>query len=112
MTPAVLHVLLFCTAPHVDLDRLTPEAAAGLAGRPVWVSVLVAAPPYTWNNTTVVGGAGQPDQVERVVVKGKRLDVGMGKRVVVRAAVRVAEHRAAVVNGVFVPGWVEVRAEE
>lgn len=42
---------------------------------------------------------------------GRRLEVRGGERLVVRGKLRVIEHRGDVVNGVNVPGWVEVRVE-
>ena len=112
MTPAVLHVLLFAACPVVDLDRLTPAAARELTGRPCWVTFLPVGPADTVRGVTVVGAAEQPDGVSRTaVLKGERFDVKEGRRLTVRATVRVIDHPPAFVNGVFVPGWTEVRAE-
>ncbi len=46
------------------------------------------------------------------MLKGKRLELQEGERVKVLGVLRVIDHKAAVVNGVFVPAWTEIRIEE
>ncbi len=44
--------------------------------------------------------------------RGNRLELREGEWVKVLGGLRVTDHKAAVVNGVFVLAWVEVRVEE
>ncbi|HVK12052.1 MAG TPA: hypothetical protein VM597_24985 [Gemmataceae bacterium] len=45
------------------------------------------------------------------MVRGRRLDVGEGRRVGAAGVLRVLDHAPCFVGTVFVPGWVEVRVE-
>ena len=53
------------------------------------------------------------DGAERTaVLREKRLDIDEGQRVEVVGRVWVIDHGPAVMGGVFVPPWVELRVEE
>lgn len=74
---------------------------------------LNVAPTYTLAGRTVIGPANRDDGAERTaVLRGRRLDVKEGERVEVVGRLRVIDHKPAVVGGVFVPAWVEVRVAE
>ena len=45
-------------------------------------------------------------------VEGERLDINAGDRLRVLGTLRIIEHPAAVVNGMIVPAWSEVRITE
>jgi len=102
----------------IDLDGISIERASALHGRVVVASFVVAKPSYTWpdrkgGTITVIGAADKDDGAERgAVLKGKRLDVEEGKRVVLVGVLRVIRHVAAVVGGVVVPAWTEIRVEQ
>jgi len=104
-------------AAPVPFDAITPERAAELDGQPVVVTFTVGTPPYTWERAgkvVTVCGPLDVDEAERVVVlKGDRLkDVDRGKRMRASGVLRVIRHPAAVVAGIEVAEWVEVRVEE
>ena len=62
---------------------------------------------------TVVVPADREDYAVRTAVfRGRRLDVGEGKRIEIVGDLRVIDHAPCVVGTVFVPGWVELRVEE
>ncbi|MDB5314067.1 MAG: hypothetical protein JWO38_8269 [Gemmataceae bacterium] len=106
---AVLQVL---TTP-APLDFLSLDQANRLNGRRVTVTLLVDTPVYCDGERTIVGGADRPDEVTRgVILRGERYDVDEGDKITVSGTLRVISHRAAVVNGVAVAGWTEIRVEE
>lgn len=116
MIIAVLLALTLCPAP-LSLDGISVERARSLHGRLVVTTFLTAKPGYTWRDgrsgvTTVVGAADRDDEAERgVVLRGNRLDIGIGKRVTVVGVLRVIDHGPYAVGGVIVPPWVEMRVE-
>jgi hypothetical protein len=82
------------------------------------VAFTVGTPAYTWpvNDTlrTIVGPPDRGDNAEwSVAFKGDRVaDLDDGTEVRVKGVLRVIHHDAAVVNGVPVPAWVEIRVTE
>lgn len=98
--------------PRVQLPWLSVEKARALHGKRCRVSFGADAPPYTVGEFTVCGPADRGDGIERVVMlRGADRDVE-GKWLSVVGTLRVIDHPAAVVNGVAVPGWTEIRLEE
>jgi hypothetical protein len=112
MFAAAALTLSFALNP-IDLGTITADRARLLDGRRVTASLLVTKPPYTWSGDTVVGAADQDDAAERVaVLAGERLDVDVGERIEVRGVLLVIDHPPAVVSGVLIEGWAEIRVEE
>jgi len=105
---------LFAILPQpIDLDRIDLDHARRLGGRVVAATFLNTAPLYTLVGRTVVGTADREDgAVRTAVLRGKRLDVEVGRRVGVVGVLRVIDHAPYFVGMVFVPGWVELRVEE
>jgi len=100
----------------IDLDTITFAEAKKLDGRQVLARFTVDLPTFTWfedERAITVAGPDRGDEIEWVVLlKGERLDVDIGDKLKVKGVIRVIEHPAAVVNGVKVPAWVEVRVSE
>ena len=94
------------------------HALTRLNGQVVTVAFTVGTPAYTWpvNDTlrTIVGPPDRGDTAEwSVVLRGDRTaDLDDGDAVRVKGVLCVIHHDAAVVNGVPVPAWVEVRMTE
>jgi hypothetical protein len=66
----------------------------------------------TVGDRTVCGPADRGDGIERVVVlKGAGRDVE-DRWITVTGKLKVIDNPAAVVNGVAVPAWTEIRVEE
>src|SRR5262249_7381984 len=97
----------------VHLAALTPPAAEKLHGRLVSVWVQVGKVPVTTDDGRTLIGPADTDDVERVVIlKGERLDVNPGDRLVVAGKLRVIRHAAHRVHVVVVDGGEEIRFEE
>ena len=87
--------------------------ARHLSGRVAAATFLNTALPYTLAGRTVVGPADREDRAVRTaVLRGRRLDIELGRRVGVVGVLRVIDHAPCFVGTVFVPGWGEVRVEE
>ncbi|MDB5307544.1 MAG: hypothetical protein JWO38_1746 [Gemmataceae bacterium] len=98
---------------RLSLHFLTLDQANRLNGRRVTVTLLVRTPVYCDGERTIVGGADRPDEVDRnVILRGERYDVDEGEWITVTGTLRLVSQGATVVNGVFVPGWTEIRVEE
>ena len=111
MFALVLSTIVF--PQQVSLDGITVERARTLHGKLVVASFLVAKPNYTLRSQTMIGAADHEDGVERgAVLKGNRLDIEMGLQTHVIGRLRVIDHPPALVNGRFVPAWVEIRVEQ
>jgi hypothetical protein len=79
----------------------------------VIASFIVAKPAYTLRWFTMIGAADRDDGAEcGAALVGKRLDVEEGKRLTALGKLRVIDHKADTVNGVIVPGLVEIRVAE
>ena len=104
-------------AAPVPFDTLTVEDARRMHGQEVVVTFKVGAPAYTWGEgaklVTVVG-PGEVDEHERAVtLRGDRLrQMDMGRKVTASGRMQVIDHPAAVVAGIDVPAWTELRVEE
>lgn len=108
----MLALLLSLFADPVRLDDISLDLARAMDGRVVVSTFLCEKPSYTFSGATIIGAADRGDGIERTaVVDGDRLDLDMGMRVTIFGVLRVIDHEAAFVNGVFVPGWVEIRVE-
>jgi hypothetical protein len=60
----------------------------------------------------MVGGEEKDDGIERAVrLRGEFHDTDPGDAVTAEGVLRVIEHDEATVNGVKIPGWVEIRVE-
>lgn len=106
-------ILAALFADPVDLDGITVDAAQRLDGKLVAASFIPSKPSYTLLGMTVLGAADRGDGIERTaVLAGNRLDLKEGERTVVVGTLLVFRHEATTVNGVFVPGWVEIRVEQ
>lgn len=102
--------LLACCPTPIDLGGVTLPHARAIAGRLVVASFVVATPPDTPLGRTVLGAAERDDGVSRTAVLRGRLDADVGQRVTAVGVLRVVDHppwRGS--NGVFVPGWAEIR---
>jgi hypothetical protein len=98
--------------PRVQLPWLSLDKARQLHGQRVRASFGAETPPYTVGDRTVCGPADRGDGVERVVIlKGAGRDVE-ARWISVVGVLKVIDHPAAVVNGVKVPAWIEVRMTE
>lgn len=97
-------------ARPLDLYAMTAEQARHLAGRRVEVFLEVGCPVGVGDGLTVAACHERPDGISRHAhLAGERHDIGVGDVLTVSGVLRVIRHRDATVNGVFVPGWVEVR---
>ena len=112
-------ILFFCAQPvappAVAFDRLTLSDAAALNGAEVAITFTVGRPVYTWPRPlrTVCGPDEIDDQERTAVLRGQRMtELREGMRVRAVGVVRVIHHEAAVVNGVVVPKWDEIRFDE
>lgn len=104
--------------PALQFDTLTLADAKRLNGTETVIQFRVGLPPYTWLIGdvlhTVTGPTEAEDEQERtVVLRGNRLaDLKEGRRIRVVGTLRVLHHKEALVNGVKVPAWDEIRFEE
>jgi hypothetical protein len=106
-------VIVAATPRPIDVDAVSVERARTFKGRLVVASFIVGKPAYSLRGFTMVGAADRDDGAERgAVLVGKRLDVEEGKRLTVVGKLLVIDHAADRVNGIHVPGWVEIRVEE
>jgi hypothetical protein len=116
----LLHVLALAafsaaaeTARPLPLDGIDLSHARRLDGRPVVVFFVVAKPNDYDRGRTIVGAADHPDGSERfAVLRGLRVDVEEGKRVVVAGTLRVTDWPPDFVDGRLVGRWTEVRIVE
>jgi hypothetical protein len=116
----VLTILALCLAADpgdlarpIDLYELTVEDARKLQGCQVEVFLELGCPADVGNGFTVAGACEKNDGVERAVyLSGERHDLAAGDKLTASGTLRVVEHGDAVVNGVFVPGWTEIRVEQ
>lgn len=104
-------------AAPIPFDAITLERAAELDGRPVTVTFTSARPAYTWGEGKGVRtwcGPAEGDDVERTVsLRGNRLaQADEGAKLRVSGRLRVIRHPTAVVGGLEVPAWTEIRVEE
>jgi hypothetical protein len=112
MLPFLLATFAILPQP-IDLDGISLERARAMNGKLVRASFLNVAPAYTMLGRTVIGPANREDGAERTaVLRGNRLDVDEGERVNIVGTLKVIDHKPAVVNGVAVTAWVEVRVAE
>jgi hypothetical protein len=97
----------------LDLYELTVADAQKLHGQRVEVFVEVGSPVDVGDGFTVAAAYERPDRVERhVYLTGERHGIAVGDVLIVSGTLRVIRHADATVNGVFVPGWTEIRVEE
>ncbi|HJZ59909.1 MAG TPA: hypothetical protein VKE74_33515 [Gemmataceae bacterium] len=115
---AVLLATLLSTQPapyRIDLVTITVDNARTLSGTRVRVSFVTGKPSYALNGVTVTGPADQEnvgEDVSRgVVLRGEQI-IDPGGRVEVVGLLRVIDQAPRIVNGVPVPGWVDVRVEQ
>jgi hypothetical protein len=115
---AVLLAAMLSTQPApvgIDLARITVDDARTLNGKRVSATFTTGKPSYSLNGATVTGPADQENDagaVERTaVLRGEQI-IDPGERMVVAGRLPVIDHGPAIVNGVPVAGWVEVRVEE
>ncbi|HJZ56311.1 MAG TPA: hypothetical protein VKE74_15200 [Gemmataceae bacterium] len=115
---AVLLAALLAAQPEpyrIDLVTITLDDARTLNGKRVRVSFTTGKPSYALNGVTVTGPTDQENDGEDVsrgvILRGEQI-IDLGARVEVVGQLRVIDHPARIVNGVPVPGWVEVRVEE
>jgi hypothetical protein len=116
----VLTVLALCLASDpcdlarpIDLYAMTLEEARTLHGYRVEVFLEAGCPVDVGDGYTMVGGYEKDDGVSRAVrLRGERHDIDPGDVVTADGVLRVIEHDAATVNGVLVPGWIEIRVEQ
>lgn len=107
-----LLLLVFQAAPPIHLVTITAEQARRLDGKRVRVVVVVGKPAYSWRGSTILGVADRPDGIERsAYLQGERLDVEEGDEITIVGTLRLIQHPAHRVNGVFVQEWEEVRIE-
>jgi hypothetical protein len=100
-------------ARPVPLDLISLDRARHLHGRTVVATFIVVKPLDYSHGRTILGAADHPDGTERLaVLRGMRVDVGEGRRVVVAGKLRVTDWPASFIDGRLVPGWVDVRVEE
>ncbi len=122
MTPALALLLALGvpaqpgdTAAPVKFDTISPTDAERLDGAAVTIRFTVATPAYTLGEgaklCTIVGPADRGDGAEwSVFLKGDRLhDAYDGVKLTVTGRLRVIKHASAVVDGVRVDAWTEVR---
>jgi hypothetical protein len=95
------------TGPALDLDTLTLAQAAVLDGQLVRASVTVVNPPDAVGWWTVAGD--DRGAVVRSAVMPRDLHISRGDSVTVVGVLETIRHPAAVVNGVNVQAWEEVR---
>ena len=110
--PTIAPMLAFIFAvllQPIDLDGIGLERARHLHGRLVVTSFILAKPGYTWARRTVLGAADRDDGAEQTTQVRERLDIDQGERVNVLGVLKVRDHKPAVVGGVFVPGWTQLR---
>ncbi|MBA4190813.1 MAG: hypothetical protein C0467_22735 [Planctomycetaceae bacterium] len=108
----IAFALLMLPTP-LNLDTLSLERATLNHGKFVVASLMAAKPVYTLRGFTMVGVADHDEFIERgAVLKGDRLAIEQGKRIIVVGTLRVIRHRACVVEGVAVPEWYEIRVAE
>lgn len=95
------------TGPAVDLDTLTVQQADALHGQVVRATVTVVNPPDAVGWWSVLGD--DIGAFTRTVVVPRTLAIDRGDVVRVVGVLETIRHPAAVVNGVQVPAWDEVR---
>jgi hypothetical protein len=62
---------------------------------------------------TVAGAYEKHDGVSRtVILRGEHHDIDPGDKLTIACPLRAIRHKEAVVNGVTVPGWTEIRVEQ
>jgi hypothetical protein len=116
----VLTILALCLAADtgelarpLDLYELTVEQAWRLAGQRVEVFVEVGSPVDIGDGFTDAAAYERPDGVERhVYLNGERRSIAVGDILTASGTLVVIRHAEAVVNGVRVAGWIEIRVEE
>lgn len=112
MLPLALAVASFASDPSgigetIDLARIDPSIATSLRGRLVKSNFEITCPPDQHGGITVIGTG--VDAVERGAHVPKDLLLDKGDTVVVWGVLDVIHHKAAVVNGQFVPPSTELR---
>jgi hypothetical protein len=96
----------------LDLYELSLEQARNLHGQRVEVFVEVGCPVDVGDGLTDVATYERSDGVERhVYLTGEYRDIEAGDTLTVTGTL-VIHHDEAVVNGVRVPGWTEIRVEQ
>lgn len=98
----------------LPLDTLPLADARKLDGRRVVAMFTAATVPVTLPTGDTSVGLGEADDgTERgVILRGHRLDMDPGDRLIVGGTLHVIDHPADFVNGIMVPAWVEVRVEQ
>jgi hypothetical protein len=87
----------------IDLGGIDLHRARHLSGRLVATESVVGKPPMTYGRVTDVGAADRDDGAERgALLRGRRFDVAVGRRVRVVGVLRVIDHEPAVVGGALV----------
>src|SRR5262245_61936433 len=100
-------------ARPLDLYELSVEDALKLHGSRVEVFLELGCPVDVGDGYTDAAAYDRDDGVERhVYLVGEHHDLGAGDVLTVSGTLRVVRHRDATVNGVFVPGWTEIRVEQ
>jgi hypothetical protein len=100
-------------ARPLDLYEMTVEEARKLHGCRVEVFLELGSPVDVGDGYTDAACYEKPDGVDRhVYLTGERHDLAVGDKLIAAGVLRVVEHRDAVVNRVFVPGWTEIRVEQ
>src|SRR5262249_16672220 len=100
---------------RIDLVTITVDDARALQGKRVRVNFVTGCPSYSINGLTAIGPGDQEHEggeVSRgVVLKGDRVTDPGGRGTGV-GQLLVIDHALRIVNGIPVPGWVEVRVEQ
>jgi hypothetical protein len=84
-----------------------------VAGHRVEAFLVVGCPAEVGDGFTVVAAHERPDGVERhVYLVGEHHGIRAGDKLTAEGILRVVGHEDAEVNGVFVPGWTEIRIDK
>jgi hypothetical protein len=105
--PAALWSDPSLVAVPIDLDTIKAEDAWALNVRFVKSTFTVNCPPDLHGGLTILGTGW--DAIERGAHIPKNLLIDKGDEVTVYGFLHVIPQRSAVVNGQFVPGWLEIR---
>jgi hypothetical protein len=91
----------------VELDVMPLSQAWSLNGRLVRTTFTVSTEPDYADGVVIVGTG--HDDVERTAYLPETVKAARGQDITAVGVLRVRQHPPAVVNGQFVPAWVEVR---
>jgi hypothetical protein len=100
-------------AAPLDLYEMSVEQAQKLHGCRIEVFLELGCPVDVGGGFTVAGAYERSDGVERsVYLKGEHHDLAAGDKLSASGTLLVIRHKGAIVNGIKVPGWTEIRIEQ